>query len=622
MDVDLSRLGPDEFEHLCQALAVQVLGAGVVVFGAGPDGGREASFDGQLPSFPTSSAPWGGYVVVQAKYKATLTGTADDLSWLQTQIRKELDAWSDRTKARVRDGRRPEYLIFATNVSLSAVPGRGGKDRIDQLIEGYAATIGLKGYRVWDSTQILTYLRAYPDIRRSFASLITSSEVLADLLGTMSSSPSRRDDASSPPRVRPGQPGLEAVFEPAHQAAGGAAYLGDALDHAREEGPGWVQHFPGGPAGEPAVLCALPGRPAVAVARAVWHDMGAIGTGAPHSGVNGVGFPVVEPPNTGVFIRSDSSVVDLAGGTWTTSGRSQLLRPDGTPPRWQPPITFDREACRTRTAWTDPTDKRDLRVRAAAQIPLVADEWRITHTGRTRLEAALDRSGMDNVLQQLAARYDLPSNPTALPSRWKEIPAPLGRNNSRFASYHLSIPGVDDRPILAACAYLMLPDGHTTHIESIVDVRVDFTAATPASDTHTPGIPADVPAAHRLTFNDLVTCLTHTWHTATTVLPHAAAADPEALPPAGAPRIELYIESERRGDHQEEQVVRTLDTIDLSERATPRDLDTRTLSVGVTAALHLSKTQVAATVDEALVRMAEDAGFAITVAAGSSAPPA
>jgi hypothetical protein len=103
MDVDLSRLGRDEFEHPCQALTVHTLGAGVVVFGTGPDGGREASFDDRLTSFPTSSAPWTGYVVVQAKY--TPQGPSADSSRLQTQVRAELDAWSNRTKAR--DGRRP-----------------------------------------------------------------------------------------------------------------------------------------------------------------------------------------------------------------------------------------------------------------------------------------------------------------------------------------------------------------------------------------------------------------------------------------------------------------------------------------------------------------------------------
>jgi len=45
VDYDPTRLGEREFEHLSQALALAVLGAGVSVFGDGPDGGREASFE-------------------------------------------------------------------------------------------------------------------------------------------------------------------------------------------------------------------------------------------------------------------------------------------------------------------------------------------------------------------------------------------------------------------------------------------------------------------------------------------------------------------------------------------------------------------------------------------------
>lgn len=46
VDYDLNRLGPREFEHLVQALALKHLGNGVQVFGDGPDGSREAAFDG------------------------------------------------------------------------------------------------------------------------------------------------------------------------------------------------------------------------------------------------------------------------------------------------------------------------------------------------------------------------------------------------------------------------------------------------------------------------------------------------------------------------------------------------------------------------------------------------
>jgi hypothetical protein len=64
VDFDLTRLGDREFEHLSQALALKVLGPGIGVFGDGPDGGREAAFEGPM-RFPEPGTPWNGYGVVQ-----------------------------------------------------------------------------------------------------------------------------------------------------------------------------------------------------------------------------------------------------------------------------------------------------------------------------------------------------------------------------------------------------------------------------------------------------------------------------------------------------------------------------------------------------------------------------
>jgi hypothetical protein len=172
---DLTGLGPRGFERLCQALAAYVLGPGIEAFGSGPDGGREASFHGRVP-YPSSADPWDGFGILQAKFKERILGTAADATWLRRQVKAELDAWADPGKARVSQGRRPDYLIVATNVPLSGVPGSGGKARIDKLMNDYAPQIGLKDWRVWDAGQITALLNAYPDVRRAFAALITPSE--------------------------------------------------------------------------------------------------------------------------------------------------------------------------------------------------------------------------------------------------------------------------------------------------------------------------------------------------------------------------------------------------------------------------------------------------------------
>jgi hypothetical protein len=46
MNYDLNRLNPIEFEHLIQSLLKKIIGQGTITFGQGPDGGREATYEG------------------------------------------------------------------------------------------------------------------------------------------------------------------------------------------------------------------------------------------------------------------------------------------------------------------------------------------------------------------------------------------------------------------------------------------------------------------------------------------------------------------------------------------------------------------------------------------------
>jgi hypothetical protein len=86
-DYDLSRLSNRSFEHLVQALAARVLGPGIVVFGDGPDGGREATFERKVP-YHSSVDGWDGYGVVQAKYRQRSGDTHQDGSWAVDQLKE------------------------------------------------------------------------------------------------------------------------------------------------------------------------------------------------------------------------------------------------------------------------------------------------------------------------------------------------------------------------------------------------------------------------------------------------------------------------------------------------------------------------------------------------------
>jgi hypothetical protein len=179
---DLNALGEMEFEDLAQALSIHVLGPGVQVFGDGPDGGREAAFEGTatFPE-PDPAGLWRGYGVIQAKFRRQPLGTPQDTVWLRRQITGELNAWSNKSKNRVTQGRLPQYLIFVTNVRLSSVPGTGGLDQVNKLIASYVDQLGLRGWKIWDYEQVCRFLDAYADIRQAYAAFTTPGDVLATL---------------------------------------------------------------------------------------------------------------------------------------------------------------------------------------------------------------------------------------------------------------------------------------------------------------------------------------------------------------------------------------------------------------------------------------------------------
>lgn len=177
MRFDLSRLGSREFEHLTQSIAVAELGPGIGVFGSGADGGREATFEGPVP-IVTNRHSWNGYGVIQAKYKETLGKPKDDATWLIGEIDREMKGWSKR---KAEERKVPEYFIVSTNVRLSPQDD-GGIDRVDECLKGHARILGFKGWLVWHSDSISTFLVNHREIRIAYASWVTPGDVLAQVL--------------------------------------------------------------------------------------------------------------------------------------------------------------------------------------------------------------------------------------------------------------------------------------------------------------------------------------------------------------------------------------------------------------------------------------------------------
>jgi hypothetical protein len=400
------------------------------------------------------------------------------------------------------------------------------------------------------------------------------------------------------PKISPGQPGREPDFGSAYAAAGGADRLGPAVGYVADEGPGWVQHFSGGPDGEAAVICALPGKPAIALSLSIWNELVVQGG----TGAVGVGFPVADPA-VQPFIGSETDAVDLAGGAWGRTGRGRLTRKQSGDWLWQPQVAYDNETSADRDWGTSHSDTMDLRLRVAARIPIDADDLRITTLGRERMLEALDHSSLTEVATRLAERYAVDNAAAS----WQETAEPTGYNDSRFATYHWTTTTTTIGAAVRAELRLILPDGYRNEIISLVDLRIGFPV--PGQPTATPAQPAAIPTGLPVTVSELVAFLVQGWHVATAVVPRAAVADPRRLRLAGAPRIGLYIINERPDNGGGSQVRHTLDMVDLSLFGRSRRAQIRDLSIAVTAALGLTDDEVTKLVNEALMRLTEDFGF-------------
>lgn len=175
VDYRLDGLGTRTFEHLVQALSLREISTTVTPFGDGPDGAREATFDGPTQYGPAGDE-WNGYGVVQAKFLQRPKSSASDGRWIISETRKELKRF-----ARKQLRRKPQYYIIATNVTLSATEGTGSKDRLVRVLQDFAAQTDLAGFDIWDYDKIRLFLDSNEEIRKSYAAWITTGDVLSDL---------------------------------------------------------------------------------------------------------------------------------------------------------------------------------------------------------------------------------------------------------------------------------------------------------------------------------------------------------------------------------------------------------------------------------------------------------
>lgn len=176
MDYRLDGLSARTFEHLVRSLSLEAISSTSTPFGDGPDGGREAIFDG-LTDYGPDSARWNGYGVIQAKFLQRTQDTRRDGLWLLRELKKEISKFTRKS----RPLRAPKYYIIATNVVLSPTEGTGIKDKVLEQLRSFQEQCKLANFDFWDYDKIRVLLDSNASVRQVYFAWIAPGDVLMQL---------------------------------------------------------------------------------------------------------------------------------------------------------------------------------------------------------------------------------------------------------------------------------------------------------------------------------------------------------------------------------------------------------------------------------------------------------
>ena len=128
-------LDDSAFERLVVQCMRKLFGPGVQSFAAGPDGGRDARFQGTAERFPSAASPWSGLTVGQAKHTAAINAHYSDPDFSSTAPTSILSEEIKRLK-KLKAADELDFYILFSNRRLGGVTG----PRLEQRL---ATEVGL-----------------------------------------------------------------------------------------------------------------------------------------------------------------------------------------------------------------------------------------------------------------------------------------------------------------------------------------------------------------------------------------------------------------------------------------------------------------------------------------------
>jgi len=115
-------LDDSDFERLVVQCMRKLFGAGVQGFATGPDGGRDARFQGTADRFPSAASPWTGLTVGQAKHTAAVNGHFGEPNFGSLAKTSILSQEIERLKKLKQNDELDFYILFS-NRRLGGIVG-------------------------------------------------------------------------------------------------------------------------------------------------------------------------------------------------------------------------------------------------------------------------------------------------------------------------------------------------------------------------------------------------------------------------------------------------------------------------------------------------------------------
>lgn len=183
MAYNYSDLSPTQFEHLVIHLCGELFGMGTEVFSDGPDGGRDSRFEGLAQLYPSSSRPWDGLTIIQAKHTISYNSKFSDPDFFNPEsITSTILGEIEKINTLINTDNLKNYMIFS-NRRLPANINEKIKSFISSKTGLLKENIGLVGIEYMDQLfKRFPHIRKIADLNPYDIPITIDPEDLADII--------------------------------------------------------------------------------------------------------------------------------------------------------------------------------------------------------------------------------------------------------------------------------------------------------------------------------------------------------------------------------------------------------------------------------------------------------